>query len=200
MDWKWSWDCQLCNAELWETFHEVLNAQSLPGVKCKRCRQAFKHPGLYPNNMFSTSSMIRHQKACRTSRVPSNVNPSPNNIPDLFQKQSISRSDTSNSITEDDVKDAVLEFFIAGNIPFNQVDSPQFQKIINMIRIKGKQVTINRKNMRGRLTTRASEAKQDLKDELAANSSRCSLALDGWTSRMNNSYMGMTLVAYKSDF
>src|SRR5579859_5619775 len=45
---------------------------------------------------------------------------------------------------------------------------------------------------------RASQAKQDLKHELAANSSRCSLALDGWTSRLNNSYMGMTLAAKMS--
>jgi len=45
-----------------------------------------------------------------------------------------------------------------------------------------------------------SQAKQDLKDELAANSSHCSLALDGWTSRLNNSYMGMILVADKSNF
>jgi len=50
------------------------------------------------------------------------------------------------------------------------------------------------------LTTRASQAKQDLKDELAANSSHCSLALDGWTSRLNNSYMGTILVAHKFHF
>src|SRR5579859_7761637 len=55
-------------------------------------------------------------------------------------------------------------------------------------------------NVRARLTTRASQAKEDLRDELAANSSRCSLALDGWTSRINNSYMGTSLVAYKSNF
>jgi len=199
-DWKWSWERQLRNSELWDSFHEVLDAQSLPGVKCKRCRQAFKHPGMGSKNCFSTSSMSRHQKACGPSKASSNVSLPMNNIPDLFQKQSISEIDTSDSITEDDVKDAVLDFFIAGNIPFNQADSPHFQKLISMIRVKGKRLIINRKNVRGRLTLRASQAKQDLINELAANSSRCSLALDGWTSRLNNSYMGMTLVAHKSIF
>jgi len=144
--------------------------------------------------------MSRHQKACGPSKASSNVSLPTNNIPDLFQKQSISEIDTSDSITEDDVKDAVLDFFIAGNIPFNQADSPHFQKLISMIRVKGKRLIINRKNVRGRLTLRASQAKQDLINELAANSSCCSLALDGWTSRLNNSYMGMTLVAHKSIF
>jgi hypothetical protein len=199
-EWKWSWDRQLRNADLWNTFHEVVDPQGLPGVKCKRCRQAFKHPGLYPNGSFSTSALTRHQKSCGTSKVSGNVDQRTNNIPELFQKQSNSESDTRDSITEDNVKDAVLDFFIAGNIPFNQADSPQFQKMISMIRVKGRPVTINRKNVRRRLSTRASEAKQDLMNELAANSSRCSLALDGWTSRMNNSYMGMTLAACKSDF
>jgi hypothetical protein len=143
--------------------------------------------------------MTRHTKTCTQSTKSSDTGSAANtNIPNLFQKY---RDDNAHdSITEDDVKDAVLDFFIAGNIPFNQADSPHLQKIISMIRIKGKRVVINRKNVRGRLTKRAAQAKQDLKDELAANSSRCSLALDGWTSRINNSYMGMILVAYKVNF
>jgi hypothetical protein len=140
--------------------------------------------------------MGRHQKSCGSSTNSSDA--AKTNIPNLFKKHS--DNDASDSNTEDDLKDAVLDFFIAGNIPFNQADSPHFQKIISMIRIKGKRVVINRKNVRARLTTRASQAKEDLKDELAANSSRCSLALDGWTSRINNSYMGTSLVAYKSNF
>ena len=140
--------------------------------------------------------MSCHQKSCCSSTNSSDV--AKTNIPNLFKKYN--DNNTSDSNTEDDLKDAVLDFFIAGNIPFNQADSPHFQKIISMIRIEGKRVVINRKNVRARLTMRVSQAKQDLKDELAANSSRCSLALDGWTNRINNSYRGTSLVAYKSNF
>jgi len=141
--------------------------------------------------------MGRHHKSCSSSSTTS-ISDVANNIPNLFQKYG--DNDTSDSTTEDDLKDAILDFFIAGNIRFNQANSPHFQKIISMIRIKGTRVVINRKNVRARLTTRVAQAKQDLKAELAANSSRCSLALDGWTSRLNNSYMGTIFVAYKSNF
>jgi len=140
--------------------------------------------------------MGRHQKSCGPSINSSDAARA--NIPNLFKKHS--DNDASDSNTEDDLKDVVLDFFIAGNIPFNQADSPYFQKIISMIRIKGKRVVINCKNVRARLTTWVSQAKEDLKDKLAVNSSCCSLALDGWTSRINNSYMGTSLVAYKSNF
>ena len=83
----------------------------------------------------------------------SNATSFTNNIPDLFQKQSIIGSNTSDSIKEDDVKDAVFDFFIAENIPFNQADSVQFQKLISMIRIKGKRYVIDCKNVRGWLIT-----------------------------------------------
>jgi len=78
--------------------------------------------------------MSCHQKSCDSSTNSSDA--AKNNIPDLFQKHH--DNDASDSTTEDDLKDAVLNFFIARNIPFNQVDSPHFQKIISMIRIKGK--------------------------------------------------------------
>jgi hypothetical protein len=102
--------------------------------------------------------------------------------------------------TEDNVKDKILNFFISGNIPFNQADNPEFQKLINMINIRGKFITINRKNIRRRLTEKAEKAKLNLKAELAANASRVSLAMDCWKSRLNNSYIGMSLVAHKSIF
>ena len=66
-----------------------------------------------------------------------------------------------------------------------------------MIKVKAKPVKVNRKNLQTRLTEKAEEGEQDLKTDLATCSSRVSLALDGWTSRMNNAYVGMSLVAYK---
>jgi len=86
------------------------------------------------NNAFPTSAMGHHQKSYGSSTNSSDA--AKNNIPDLFQKHH--DNDVSDSITEDDLKDTILNFFITGNIPFNQMDSPHFQKIISMIRIKGK--------------------------------------------------------------
>jgi hypothetical protein len=193
-DWKWSWNRHLRNPELWETFHEVLDPHGIPAVKCKACRQSFKHPGFYQNT-FSTTAMSRHQSQCQRRR-PSSYDHGHSDISKLFQKRVVG-NEASDSLTENDVKDMVLDFFISGNIPFNQADNPEFQKLIDIIKVKGRQITINRKNLRARLTEQAAKAKQDLKDELAANTSRVSLAMDCWTSRLNNSYLGTSLVAYK---
>ena len=100
-------------------------------------------------------------------------------------------NEANDPLTGNDVKDTVLDFFIAGNIPFNQADSPEFQRLISMIKVKGKAVKINRKNLRSRLAEPAAIAKKDLMDELAANVSRVSLAMDGWTSRLNNVQRGL---------
>ena len=65
-----------------------------------------------------------------------------------------------------------------------------------MIKVKGHALRIYRKNLPSRLAEQAAEAKQDLKDELDANT-RVNLPMDGRTSRLNNAYLGMSLVAHK---
>ena len=191
-NWKWSWDRQLRNSELWDTFHEVLDPQGVSAVKCKACRQSFKHPGFYQNT-FSSTTLSRHQSLCKaTKRFSSDIDHS--DISKLLEKQSLVGSEATDSLTEDNVKDAVLNFFISGNIPFNQADNPECRKLFNMIKVKGRPVSINRKNVRARLAEQAAKAKQDLKDELAANTSQISLVMDGWTSRLNNSYLGISSV------
>jgi len=139
-----------------------------------------------------------HQKGgVKLKQASHNASQSSNNILNLFEKQSMVGNEANDPLTGNDVKDTVLDFFIAGNIPFNQADSPEFQCLISMIKVKGKAVNINRKNLRSRLAEQAAIAKKDLMDELAANVSRVSLAMDGWTSRLNNAYLGMSLVAHK---
>jgi len=61
---------------------------------------------------------------------------------------------------------------------------------MQLIKIYGKPVTINRKIIRAQLRANAAMACADLKQQLATNISRVSLAMDGWTSRLNNSYLG----------
>jgi len=200
-DWKWSWDRRLHNNELWEDFHEVIDPQGILQVKCKYCREALKHPGFFRNNAFTTTSLTRHQSRCsmtkRTKQANGNDSSASSDVSKLLEKQSLWGSQRQ-SISENDVKDAVLNWFIVGNIPFQQADNTEFQKLIQLIEINGRTVKINRKNLRARLTEQAAKARQDLKAELATNLSRVSLALDCWTSRINNAYMGTFLVAYKS--
>lgn len=167
-------------------------------MKCKACHQSFKHLGLYVNT-FSTSALSRHQSLCKEIKQRSN-DVGCSDIFKLFGKQSLIGDEVIDSLMDDDIKDMVLNFFISGNIPFGQANNPEFRKLINMIKLKGKPVIINRKNVRARLTEQAAKAKQALKDELAANTSRVSLAIDCWTSRLNNSYLGMSHVAYKYSF
>jgi len=115
-------------------------------------------------------------------------------ISTLFDSYNSSRD---NKLSEDGVKDAVLDYFISGNIAFNQADNPEFQKLIGMIKINGHSVTVNRRNICSRLDFQAEIARRDLKNNLALNDSKVSLALDCWTSRINHAYMGTFTVAYK---
>ena len=183
---------------------KVLDEQDLPQVKCKHCRKCYKHPCLFKGTQGTTSSMSRHlerdcikyknkKSGASSSQASSTAN---SNISGLFERQNVKNSNTE-AINENDVKDAVLDYFISGNIAFNQADNPHFQKLVNMIKINGRQVTINRRNIRERLKVHAEIARRDLKDTLAANDSKVSLALDCWTSRVNHAYIGIFLVAYK---
>lgn len=182
----------MTSTDIWKYFHEVLDPAGLPAAKCKGCRTVFKHPGSY-GNTFSTTALIRHTNLCLNLKrhKQSSSSTSGSDISKWFEQQNQKDSSHSNPITEADVKDAILKFFISGNIPFNQADNPEFRKLVQMIKVNGDSVTINRKNIRARLTEQAARAKEELKQELASNTSRISLAMDGWTSRLNNSYLGM---------
>ena len=150
----------------------------------------FKHPGSYAR--FPSSTLVRHNEQCaKTKRARTSQTSDGSDIRSLLEQQvSHDQDQSSNNITETDVKNAVLDFFISGNIPFNQANNPEFKKLMRLIKIRGKPVTINRKIIRAQLTANATMARADLKQQLATNISRVSLAMDGWTSRLNNSYLG----------
>ena len=112
-------------------------------------------------------------KAKKTKKTSADDQQSTISIQSLFgQYSSIS------DLTDNDVKDVVLNYFISGNIAFNQADNSEFQTLISMIRVNGRSVVINRKILRDRLSHHAVKAKEDLKDQLMNNDSKVSLALD----------------------
>ena len=95
-------------------------------------------------------------------------------------------------LTSANVHNQVLKFFISGNIPFQQVDNPQFKELLSFIKIHGQDyVTQTRKTLRTNLTSWCELAKQDLTTILCQNDSKVSLALDCWTSRKKDPYLGM---------
>jgi len=89
--------------------------------------------------------------------------------------------------------DKVLEFFISGNIAFNQADNPAFRELLGMVKVEGKPMKVNQKSLRERLDCHAQKAKEDLMLRLIENESKISLALDCWTSSNNLAFLSMLL-------
>ena len=52
------------------------------------------------------------------------------------------------TITKDVILDKTLDFFISGNIAFNQADNPHFQALMAEIQVDGAAVVINRHTVR----------------------------------------------------
>jgi len=87
-------------------------------------------------------------------------------------------------VTKDDVHEKILQFFISGNIAFNQADNPYFRDLMELIKVGcNETITVNRDNITKRLHEKAVLSKDELMATLMSNESRISLALDCWTSR-----------------
>ena len=66
-------------------------------------------------------------------------------------------------ITQNEVMDCVLKFFISGNIAFNQADNPYFRDLVALITCDNDiNVRVNRSNVTTRLHKSAADAKSDL--------------------------------------
>jgi len=93
--------------------------------------------------------------------------------------------------TQNDVNEQILKFFISGNIPFNQADNPQFQKLIRMIKVgKSPAKPPSRKTIRRRLHDHAIVAVKQLRETLQNHKGRVSLALDCWSTRNMVPFLG----------
>jgi hypothetical protein len=92
--------------------------------------------------------------------------------------------------------DKVAALFVSGNISFNQADNPAFQELLAMIKVDGKRMAINRKNVANYVKQQGKAAKEELLVELMENESKVSLALDCWTSSNNCAFIGMCSVHF----
>ena len=172
-------------------------------MEYNRCHRKYKHPGMYRKGQLTTTSLNRHLSECRQYKQKVNGNSSfdtssnDSNIQNLFDRQHAKNyGESIEKPSEEDVKDAVLNYFISGNIAFNQADNPEFQRLINMTRVNGQPVIINRRNIRARLSVLAAKAREDFMQQLRTNNSKVSLALDCWTSSINHAYYNAHFVRY----
>lgn len=188
----WSFQRNIVNPELWEQFHECIDKlHHKILVKCKHCHDGiYAHPGTITGKgsrlTYPTSSLSRHLADCPGHKKSIN-NSEMAKSGNFFQRR------TSKPLSADDVMDKALDFFISGNIPFNQIDNPAFQELLARITVDGKPVHITRKSIRERLNFHAQKAKEDLMVCLMQNESKISLALDCWTSKNNYAFLGISM-------
>jgi hypothetical protein len=187
---------------VWSEFHECLDKPTgTAHVRCKHCNKTYAHPLVIGKALTNakakkgtTSSMNRHLDDC-TLYNKSISQDSKNRLEDFFSNETGQQKQT---LSTNDVLDKVLNFFISGNIAFNQADNPAFQELISSIKVNNQAVTINRKSVREQLDYHAKKAQEDLMSQLMTNDSKVSLALDCWTSKNNYAFLGMTVVAHIS--
>jgi hypothetical protein len=183
---KWRFEGRAGTSSSWPMFWEGVHRTSgEPRVVCKACHQDFRHPK--HNHQSTTTELNRHLSNCslylRSKSATSGTT--------LYFNVGKKRSRNS-ELTSANVHDQVLKFFISGNIPFQQVKNPQFKELLSFIKIDCHDyITQSRKSLRTNLTSWCELAKQDLTSILCHNDSKVSLALDCWTSRTKDPYLGM---------
>jgi hypothetical protein len=166
---------------------------------CKHCAKTYAHPSTVGKvgSSGTTSSMTRHLKDCGNyKRTTSTIKGS-----DLTARMEAGQTtlDDYDDGQDESQVDKTLKFFISGNVAFNQADNPHFHKLIEHCKhcnCRSKGPKVNRKSVRSRLSTVATDAKEDLMITLIENDSKVSLALDCWTSKNGYAFLGIILVTY----
>jgi hypothetical protein len=97
-------------------------------------------------------------------------------------------------LTQDSLNEQILKFFISGNIPFNQADNPEFCKIIKLIKLSSGNIAEppSRKVIRECLRKHHIESEADLKARFQKLDSKIGLALDAWSTRSMQAFLGNT--------
>ena len=134
-------------------------------VQCKYCGDILDHPllvGMTDNKIKTGTSGVttgssRHYKVCK--KGPKHLE----NVRNGMNKYSMKKRQT---ITKDVILDKTLDFFISGNIAFNQADNPHFQALMAEIQVDGAAVVINRHNVRQRLSTQVNSDVQSIQNQL----------------------------------
>ena len=177
---------------MWDAYYECVHKKKgTIYILCKFCwKRCFAHPNKVGSNLLAkggtTTSMPRHLEECSAYKKQK----------PLTQKSLSDFSGPNRKKLEEDLLTKTVNFFISGNIAFNQADNPHFHDMIRTAAAlrPTKLLTINRKNTRQKLTDLALNGKEDLLQCLMENKSKISLALDCWISKNNYAFLGKPLL------
>ena len=116
---------------------------------CKHCSKSFMHSRSVgkDDNSGTTSSLSRHLTICKSYNTQTNTTKTSRLAARLQENQT-----TFEDYNNDSMIDKTLKFFISGNVAFNQADNSYFQDLIRHEEERVKDLKINRKSVRSRLT------------------------------------------------
>jgi hypothetical protein len=156
-----------------------------PAIRCKFCQWSGQHPQASGKKSAPTTSLSRHIiDNCKGWSKQKVSTPGQLQLPSLIQQ-------TPATLNQESVNEQILKFFISGNIPFNQADNLEFQKLITLIKLpNGNAQAPSRKVVRERLRKHHIESETDLKATFNKLASKISLALDVWSTRSMIAFLG----------
>ena len=94
-------------------------------------------------------------------------------------------------MTSERLRKMLLRILVSANLPFAFIENEEFRKMLREA-FPNCQIP-RRQTMPDLLSASALHAASELRQELAANESKVSLAMDVWTTRNNLAFLGMFL-------
>ena len=139
MSFEWSFEGNKKDETTWTQFydciHETGSDKGVPFMACNHCHKKLTHPN--SNSARSPHSLKRHLKICNTYKGYLRTQDSQfnmlNNMNNYTNKEAEIKATAQ--ITEELITQRVLDFFLSGDIPFNQADNPHFKNLISLIRV-----------------------------------------------------------------
>ncbi len=184
-------------AEHWNEYHEVLHVTAFtPHVLCKHCKAVMSHPNR--NGDKSTSTMRRHLDKCGTyARYRRQLagESGPDTSDSLYACHGWTNTHARPVMTADRLAEKLLRIVVSANQPFIFIENQEFRDLLD--EAFPKCPVPSRQIMPDLLSANANRAVSELRQELADNDSKVSLALDVWTTRTNYAFLGTFHALYE---
>ena len=183
-----SWAC-LSGEELkrsWTFFDEAIDLKTNEAKAiCKHCSKSYAHPRTNTNGNW-TSSLSKHIKTHEEKELQKSKEGSM----DKFLKS----NKNMRVLAKVDFDAILLETAVTCNWSFYQFDVPQFKYFLS--RAFPEHRSPGRKYVKSLLAKAATKAREEIKERLAAETSKISLALDCWTSDNCYEFMGKHILSF----
>jgi hypothetical protein len=173
---------------MWSHYHEAVDLhKSTAVVICKACHKVYEHPRLKKGS--GTDVIVKHWQRKHENKK-SAVKPGPL---DQYTRPTETQKSDKMVASKLELEELLVKAMVTCNWPFVQFNNEDFQNLL----IRGfphlKDSLPHSKRMAIVLNERASAAKEEIRLRFASNTSRISLALDGWTSSNSLEFIGIFL-------